>query len=250
LKHIALFIIALLSVSACGGGGGGGSPSTPSTPAPANVIGNYTGTSSDSSAGKGVLSVSFTSETGSQVSGYWGVAYASFVNGGSFSGSVNGNTVQGTATSNVSGGCSATITGTLSGSTFSGSYAGTGAGCTSDTGTFAAQSVTVPTLGNYAGTLNDSIAGSASVQFSLTQNAVFLAGTWSDSFANPSNNTSGAAYGLVTSGSTVVFYLVPSSPAACRLVASGTITGSTIAGNYAAVNCSVSETGTFSVTLQ
>jgi hypothetical protein len=72
---------------------------------------------------------------------------------------------------------------------------------------------------------------------------VFLTGTWSNSF-----NNSGNAYGVVTSGSSLAFYLVPSIATNCPFTATGTLSGTTIAGNYSALNCSVSDTGTFSVT--
>jgi len=188
-------------------------------------------------------------QNGTSISGFWGSAYANGVNGGTLSGTVNGSSVSGTLTSEVAGGCSGTFSGTVSGGTFTGSYVGTGSGCTSDTGTFTATTVTVPAIGNYTGTLTDSIAGKGTLSFTLTQNVVYLSGSWSDTFGNPAYNNAGTVYGVVTGASSLEFYAVPSNLAACPFIAIGTLSGGTISGSYAAINCLSSDTGTFSVTL-
>jgi hypothetical protein len=252
MKRLLALAFVLVLTAGCSGGGGGGNPSTPTptmAPTPSNVAGSYSGSSEDSTSGKGFLSISLT-QNGSQVSGSWGVAYPKVLNGGSFSGTVSGSTVQGNATSNVPGGCSIVVTGNLNGSSLSGSYTGTGSSaCTSDTGTFTAQTITVPSLGNYGGSFSDAIAGNGTLSINLTQNTVYLAGTWSYTFTNPTYNTAGKLYGVVTSGSTLEFYLAPNVLTACPYVATGTLSGSTISGSYVGVNCTFSDSGTYTVTL-
>jgi hypothetical protein len=91
------------------------------------------------------------------------------------------------------------------------------------------------------------------LSFTLTQNTVFLQGSWSDSFSNASYSNSGTAYGAVIGNNKVAFGAIPTSPTACRFVVVGTLSGTTIAGAYAAPTtgayaCSTPDTGTFSVT--
>ncbi|GEM_PF-5693216 len=243
MKRLAILLCVTLLIAGCGGGG---SSTTPGNSTPASVAGNYSGSSRDSQAGNGIVSAAIT-QNGSIVSGYWGSAYSNGVNGGTLSGTVTGNTVSGTLTSQVAGGCSGTFSGTVSGSTFSGSYTGTSAGCTNDTGSFAASSVSVPSVGNYTGTVNDALAGSGTLSFNLTQNLVWLVGSWSDTFANPANNNSGTAYGVVTGPSSLEILAVSNVAGACPFVATGTFSGTTLSGNYTAIDCSVTDNGTFSV---
>jgi hypothetical protein len=260
--HRTTVLVTALTLSACSGGGSSSSsvpatasPTTAPTSTPTQTLsGNFAGSATDSIAGSGYVSFQIN-QSGSQASGYWGSAYPSwgFVNGGTLSGSISGTTLTAIATSQVTNGCSVNVTGTLASGTITGRYTGIGTGCTSDTGTFTAPTITVPTLGNYAGTIADSVAGNGALSFTLTQNTVFLQGSWSDSFSNASYSNSGTAYGAVIGNNKVAFGAIPTSPTACRFVVVGTLSGTTIAGAYAAPTtgayaCSTPDTGTFSVT--
>jgi hypothetical protein len=254
------FLLAALSLSACSSGSGSttSSPVTPTTAPTSTPIqtlsGNFAGSATDSVNGSGYVSLQIN-QSGSQASGYWGSVSPSsgFVNGGTLSGSISGATLTAVATSQVTNGCSVNVTGTLASGTITGQYTGIGTGCTSDTGTFTAPTITVPTLGNYAGTIADSVAGNGALSFTLTQNTVFLQGSWSDSFSNASYSSSGTAYGAVIGNNKVAFGAIPTSPTACRFVVVGTLLGTTIAGAYTAPTtgayaCSTPDTGTFSIT--
>jgi len=261
--HRTTVLVAALTLSACSGGGSSSSsvpatasPTTAPTSTPTQTLsGNFAGSTTDSVDGSGYVSLQIN-QSGSQASGYWGSVSPSsgFVNGGTLSGSISGETLTAVATSQVTNGCSVNVTGTLASGTITGKYTGIGTGCTSDTGTFTTQAITVPTLGTYTGTIADSVGGNGALSLTLTQNTVFLQGSWSDySFANASYGSSGTVYGAVIGNNQIAFGAIPTSPTACRFVAIGTLSGTTIAGRYAAPTtgtyaCSAPDTGTFSVT--
>lgn len=101
--------------------------------------------------------------------------------------------------------------------------------------------------GSWAGTIQDSVAGTGSVTMSMTQSGTDLAGTWQAVFAAGTNG--GTAVGVVN-GSQVVLELYPSDVSACPYNVVATRNGDTLSGNYSAFNCTATVTGTLSVTKQ
>lgn len=101
--------------------------------------------------------------------------------------------------------------------------------------------------GSWAGTIQDSVAGTGNVTVSMTQSGSDLAGTWQAVFASGTNG--GTAIGVVN-GSQVVLELYPSSASACPFNVVATRSGDTLSGNYSAFNCTGTITGTLSITKQ
>jgi hypothetical protein len=98
--------------------------------------------------------------------------------------------------------------------------------------------------GNWSGQLASSIAGTGNVAASLTQDGSKVGGTWSSTFANPSNNNSGTVKGSI-SGSSVSLTLTSGNAFACGSQVTSTLSGNTLAGTYTTVNCSVADGGVF-----
>jgi hypothetical protein len=155
--------------------------------------------------------------------------------------------IQATATSAVPNACSLSLAGAMKNGALTGTLTGTGTGCTTETGTFTAQPATV----HYTGTVNDSIVGAGALDFKLTQFAGFLSGTWSTTFSGASFlNGSGRAYGVLT-GATKMQLMLMSSTNPCMWNVQGSwTTTATITGSYAIGGCSITDTGTYTVTLQ
>jgi len=101
--------------------------------------------------------------------------------------------------------------------------------------------------GSWAGAIEDSVAGSGSVTVTVTQSGADLAGTWQAVFDSGTNG--GSAIGIVN-GSQVVLELQPASATACPYNVVATRSGDTLSGNYSAFSCSISITGTLSITKQ
>lgn len=103
--------------------------------------------------------------------------------------------------------------------------------------------------GNWSGTIVSRTAGSGTVTMTMLQSGSSLSGTWNTTFSNSSYNNSGTLSGSV-SGSQIAASLTSSVPTACGSNIAGALSGTTITGTYAAANCSVAESGTFSITKQ
>ena len=227
-------------LSACSGGSG--SSTTPST---ASLAGSYSGSLSDSVAGSGSVGLSIA-QSGNSISGQFADTFSnpSYDNGGSISGTVSGNSFSGSVKSVFVNACGFSIKGSLSGSTLSGTYSATD--CTvSATGTFSVSTFSPPSVaGTYSGTQVDSLAGSGTLAATVTQTGSVLGRSYSNSFGS-----SGSIFGQFVYSGTALFALIPSSASACPGVASAAIAPPTISGSYAAVYCSGSETGTFTLTM-
>lgn len=238
---IIISIALISSLSDCSGGGGG----SPMGAAPASIGGNYSGSLEDSVAGSGSVGLSIT-QSGSRISGQFADTFSNpaIDNGGSLSGTVTGSTFSGSVKSVFVGACGFSIKGSLSGSTLSGTYSATS--CSGvETGTFSVTTFTPPSVaGTYSGTEVDSIAGSGSLSATVTQSGSVLGGSYSNSFGG-----SGTVFGQFVNSGTALFALLPPSASDCPGVASATINPPTISGSYEAVYCSVSDTGTFTLTL-
>ncbi len=116
------------------------------------------------------------------------------------------------------------------------------AGCSSSSPTAPSE---ISVAGNWSGTLSDSLAGTGRLAFTFAQSAAALSGTWSTTYSNPGYNNGGSLSGSV-SGSSVTLTLTPSVPTYCPYNVTGTLSGSTLSGTYAAFNCTVAVSGTFS----
>lgn len=103
--------------------------------------------------------------------------------------------------------------------------------------------------GNWTGAIADNIAGNGGLAMSLSQSGRGVTGTWATTFSNASYNNSGTLSGTV-SAAQFTASLAPSDPASCPYNVVGTINGSTVSGTYAAYNCTVSASGTFTFTRQ
>lgn len=120
------------------------------------------------------------------------------------------------------------------------------------TGCGSSSSPTTPSVisiaGNWSGTLSDNFAGTGRLAFTFAQSSAALSGTWSTTYSDPGYNNGGSLSGSV-SGSSVTVTLTPSVPTYCPYNVTGTLNGSTsLSGTYAAFNCSVAVSGTFSAT--
>jgi hypothetical protein len=104
--------------------------------------------------------------------------------------------------------------------------------------------------GNYVGTGQNNIAGTATIQVSLAQDGSSVTGVFQSSFPNPQFNNSGALNGTVN-GTTVTLTSTPSVPTSCpaNLVLQQ-ISSTQLTGTSAAFNCSVVSSATFTLTRQ
>lgn len=103
--------------------------------------------------------------------------------------------------------------------------------------------------GSWAGSIQDSVAGTGSVTASMTQSGTDFVGTWAADFAGTQYDNGGSLYGIINNES-VVIDLQPSNSMACPFDVVANRSGSTLSGNYSAYNCSVTVTGTLSITKQ
>jgi hypothetical protein len=101
--------------------------------------------------------------------------------------------------------------------------------------------------GTFRGTIQDSLAGTGTLTVTLVQNDSTVTGTFQTSF--PEGNGGGSLSGT-GDGDTFTLVLTPSQPFGCPLNVTGTIDGDAIQGTYAAFNCNVVETGSFTLTRQ
>jgi hypothetical protein len=101
--------------------------------------------------------------------------------------------------------------------------------------------------GSWAGSIQDSIAGTGSVTASMTQSGSNLVGTWAATFVD--GNNGGSLVGIINSNS-VVIELHPSNPSLCPYNVVANRSGSTLSGNYAAFDCTVTVTGTLNIQKQ
>jgi hypothetical protein len=234
---VATLCFASLALLACGG-------LSNNSMQPVPLASTYSGTEAINST-TAPVAASLT-QSGTQVTGTWGNNFGGFVNIGTLSGTVSGNSLSATITSAVPGACTATVSGTSSNGILSGTFATTENCATSQSGTFTLNSASAPPTVNGAatGTLDDSIEGSGTMSATIAQSGVMLTGTISDSFGY-----SGQLYGVVV-GSNVYFDAIPPSGSSeCEITASGSLSSNTLTGTYSAVNCSETDTGSFSMTL-
>jgi hypothetical protein len=110
-------------------------------------------------------------------------------------------------------------------------------------------SPTSTVAGNWSGTISSNVVGNGTLTMTLLQSGTALSGTWSTTYANSSNNNSGSLAGSVN-GAQLGATLTPSVPSTCPYNAAGTLSGTTISGTYAAFNCTVAASGTFTITKQ
>jgi hypothetical protein len=105
----------------------------------------------------------------------------------------------------------------------------------------------VDVSGNFRGTLQDSRSGPGTATATLAQNGTAVSGTVQTSTGT--NIGGGNATGTV-SGNAIDLTVTPSQPTSCPFHVTGSVDGDTITGNFAAFNCTVSESGTFTLTRQ
>jgi hypothetical protein len=104
--------------------------------------------------------------------------------------------------------------------------------------------------GTYTGTIQDAFAGTGTLRATISQSGSSLSGTFQTTFPDPQQNNSGTISGTVN-GSVVTLTLTPSVPVFCAFNATLTQEDDDrITGTYVAVNCSVPDSGTISITRQ
>lgn len=101
--------------------------------------------------------------------------------------------------------------------------------------------------GNYRGTIQDSLAGTGTITATLAQNGNAVTGTFQTSF--PDGQGGGSVSGS-RSGNALTLTVTPPQPLACPLNVTATVAGDEIRGTYAALNCPVVDTGSFTLTRQ
>jgi hypothetical protein len=103
--------------------------------------------------------------------------------------------------------------------------------------------------GTYTGTVQDSRAGTGTIQITLAQSDSSVTGTVQTTFANSQFNNSGTFTGTV-SGSSVTITFSPSNPTSCPYNATLTVNGNQLTGTYATFNCTVAASGSITLTRQ
>ena len=115
-----------------------------------------------------------------------------------------------------------------------------------------ASSPTGPTAfsysGTWSGTINDSLGGPGTTSMTMSQSGSDIVGTWQATFTGGGNN--GGTLAGVINGQEVLIEMYPSDPSTCPFAAVAQRSGSTLAGTYAAFNCTVAVTGSVNVTKQ
>lgn len=101
--------------------------------------------------------------------------------------------------------------------------------------------------GTWKGTATDSQTGSGTASVTLSQSGQSLSGTWQVTFQGVVST--GNATGAVN-GANLVLTLEPSSQTDCTVNVTGTVSGSTISGDYSLSGCSSTDTGTLTLTKQ
>lgn len=111
-------------------------------------------------------------------------------------------------------------------------------GCSSPTGPSPLQ-----IAGTWQGTVFDTLSGQGAVQVTFNQSGADLTGTWATIY--PSGNNGGTLSGRLN-GSALTATLMPSVPQ-CALSVTATVSGNTITGTYAAINCGAAISGAINV---
>lgn len=103
--------------------------------------------------------------------------------------------------------------------------------------------------GTWTGALSDNTIGPGSLRFTLNQSGSTVTGTWQSTWVNPANNNSGSLTGS-SSGTGFSATMTPSVPTSCPFTATATLNSAKtqMTGTYAAFNCSVVSSGSFTVT--
>jgi hypothetical protein len=116
-------------------------------------------------------------------------------------------------------------------------------GCTSGTGGTPSFSYS----GTWSGSMNDSFAGAGITTMTISQSGSNFVGTWQATFVGLNN---GGTLAGVVNGNEVLVELYPSNPSACPFAVVAQRSGTTLAGTYAAFDCTATVTGTVSVAKQ
>jgi hypothetical protein len=96
----------------------------------------------------------------------------------------------------------------------------------------------------FRGTIQDSLAGPGTITVTLVQTGSTVTGTFQISFAA---GTSGGSLSGTSDHDTFMLIFTPSQPLACPLNVTATIEDDEIQGTYAAFNCPVVQTGSFTL---
>jgi hypothetical protein len=101
--------------------------------------------------------------------------------------------------------------------------------------------------GNWSGSVNDNAAGLGTLGVSFTQDGCRFGGTWQSNYSGTAFDNSGTLSGR-SEGASLAAELTPSNPGACGFDVVGTLVDpGTIAGTFAATNCSVASGGSFEI---
>jgi hypothetical protein len=105
----------------------------------------------------------------------------------------------------------------------------------------------VSLAGTWSGPIQDSFAGSGTIDFTIEENGSALSGTWLATFAEPAN-TNGGTFSGTFDGHAITITTASSVPTKCPLRVTATLqTQNRFTGTYAAFNCSTAVTGSFDV---
>ena len=104
--------------------------------------------------------------------------------------------------------------------------------------------------GNYAGTIQDSVAGAGTVTGTLSESGSSLSGTFQATSANQQQFLSGTVSGTIN-GTAITLTFTPSVPTSCPAnITLNQVSDTQLTGTYAAFNCTQADSGTINVTRQ
>jgi len=104
--------------------------------------------------------------------------------------------------------------------------------------------------GNYAGTIQDSVAGAGTVKGTLSESGSSLSGTFQATSANQQQFLSGTVSGTIN-GTSITLTFTPSVPTSCPAnITLNQVSATQLTGTYAAFNCTQADSGTINVTRQ
>ena len=103
--------------------------------------------------------------------------------------------------------------------------------------------------GNYAGTIQDSVAGAGTVKGTLSESGSSLSGTFQATSANL-QFLSGTVSGTIN-GTSITLTFTPSVPTSCPAnITLNQVSATQLTGTYVAFNCTQADSGTINVTRQ
>ena len=100
--------------------------------------------------------------------------------------------------------------------------------------------------GTYAGAMNDSAFGAGTLRMTLTSNGSNVTGTWNTTFSGGNNSGTGTG---TFNGTTLSITLTPSI-SGCPFLVTAARSGTQLSGNYTAVNCVATGTGSINLSKQ